>query len=231
MTEKQFMSYLKKVKREVRRLGADLVPIDSVKFVNRANPMGLCLYYDGSYPYCSLEFADVLLQLDEVSIHETIAHELLHCIRDSVGHGPLFKKYAALVNEKYGLDIDTYTSLHIVNDTMRHRIFNYVVRCTKCGNRIGYVLLDIRLFFHYYMDSETNGKPSTGASDPHKTVEVFQKNRKLWQAAWGNGLKPAEFPDSKHAFVGKTPNEKKSREVFQNPILRPVEARLPSHIV
>ncbi|MBO6236167.1 MAG: hypothetical protein J6N22_05550, partial [Schwartzia sp.] len=44
MTEKQFMSYLKKVKREVRRLGADLVPIDSVKFVNRANPMGLCLY-------------------------------------------------------------------------------------------------------------------------------------------------------------------------------------------
>ena len=139
MTEKQFMSYLKKVKREVRRLGADLVPIDSVKFVNRANPMGLCLYYDGSYPYCSLEFADVLLQLDEVSIHETIAHELLHCIRDSVGHGPLFKKYAARVNEKYGLDIDTYTSLHIVNDTMRHRIFNYVVRCTKCGNRIGYM--------------------------------------------------------------------------------------------
>ena len=139
MTEKQFMSYLKKVKREVRRLGADLVPIDSVRFVNRANPMGLCLYYDGSYPYCSLEFADVLLQLDEVSIHETIAHELLHCIRDSVGHGPLFKKYAALVNEKYGLDIDTYTSLHIVNDTMRHRIFNYVVRCTKCGNRIGYM--------------------------------------------------------------------------------------------
>ena len=139
MTEKQFMSYLKKVKREVRRLGADLVPIDSVRFVNRANPMGLCLYYDGSYPYCSLEFADVLLQLDEVSIHETIAHELLHCIRDSVGHGPLFKKYAALVNEKYDLDIDTYTSLHIVNDTMRHRIFNYVVRCTKCGNRIGYM--------------------------------------------------------------------------------------------
>ena len=93
------------------------------------------------------------------------------------------------------------------------------------------VLLDIRLFFHYYMDSETNGKPSAGASDPHKTVEVFQKNRKLWQAAWGNGLKPAGFPDSEHAFVGKTPNEKKSREVFQNPILRPVAARLPSHIV
>lgn len=65
MTEKQFMSYLKKVKREVRRLGADLVPIDSVRFVNLANPMGLCLYYDGSYPYCSLEFADVLLQLSD----------------------------------------------------------------------------------------------------------------------------------------------------------------------
>ena len=81
------------------------------------------------------------------------------------------------------------------------------------------------------MDSETNGKPSAGASDPHKTVEVFQKNRKLWQAAWGNGLKPAEFPDSKHAFVGKTPNEKKSREVFQNPILRPVAARLRSHSI
>lgn len=138
MTEKQFMSYLKRVKREVRRLGADLVPIDSVKFVNRTNPLGLCLYYDGPHPFCDLEFADILLQLDEGSIHETIAHELLHCIRDSVGHGPIFKKYAALVNEKYGLEIDTYTSLHIVNDAMRRRIFNYVVRCTKCGNRIGY---------------------------------------------------------------------------------------------
>ena len=93
------------------------------------------------------------------------------------------------------------------------------------------VLLDIRLFFHYYMYSETNGKPSAGAPSPHKTVEVFQKNRKLWQAAWGNGLKPAEFPNSEHAFVGKTPNEKKSREVFQKPILRPVAARLPSHSI
>ena len=138
MTEKQFMSYLKRVKREVRRLGADLVPIDSVKFVNRTNPVGLCLYYGGAHPFCALEFADILLQLDEVSIHETIAHELLHCIRDSVGHGPIFKKYAALVNEKYGLEIDTYTSLHIINDAMRRRIFNYVVRCAKCGNRIGY---------------------------------------------------------------------------------------------
>ena len=139
MTEKQFMSYLKKVKREIRRLGADLVPIDSVKFVNRANPVGLCLYYDGSYPFCSLEFSDILLQLDEVSIHETIAHELLHCIRGSVGHGPIFKKYAALANEKYGLEIDTYTSQHLINDAMRHRIFNYVVSCTKCGNKIGYM--------------------------------------------------------------------------------------------
>ena len=42
------------------------------------------------------------------------------------------------MSEKYGLEIDTYTSLHIINDAMRRRIFNYVVRCTKCGNRIGY---------------------------------------------------------------------------------------------
>ncbi len=142
MTEKQFMSFLKKVKREIRRLGADLVPISSVKFVNRFNPVGLCLYYGGSYPTCSLEFAVILLQLDEISIHEIIAHELLHCIRDSAGHDPVFKKYAALVNEKYGLEIGTYTSRHVENDALRHRLFQYVVQCTKCGNRIGYMRKD-----------------------------------------------------------------------------------------
>ena len=142
MTEKQFMSFLKRVKREIRRLGADLVPINSVKFVNRSNPVGLCLHYGGAYPYCSLEFADMLLQLGEVSIHEIIAHELLHCIRDSAGHDPVFKKYAALVNEKYGLEIGTYTSRHVENDALRHRLFHYVVQCTKCGNRIGYMRKD-----------------------------------------------------------------------------------------
>ncbi len=139
MTEKQFMSYLKKVKREIRRLGADLVPIHSVKFVNRDNPIGLCLYYGGPYPSCGLEFSNILLQLDEISIHEIIAHELIHCIRDSGGHGEIFKKYAALVNEKYGLEIDTYTSRHIIDDALRRRIFNYVAVCTECGEKIGYM--------------------------------------------------------------------------------------------
>ncbi len=73
-----------------------------------------------------------------------------------------------------------------------------------------------------------NPQMTAGSQNPHKAVEVEEKCVK---ALWGKALKPIKFRVSEHIFSPKSSNEKKSHRVEENPILRPVIARLPGHRV
>ena len=46
-----------------------------------------------------------MLELEDNIIKNTIIHELIHCIPYCNNHGIEFKKYAKLINNKYGYDI------------------------------------------------------------------------------------------------------------------------------
>ena len=139
MTQQNLLSFINKVRKDIVALGADLAPVEGVIFRRRVSPIGLCLYGDKKKIGCILEFSKKLLELDEEAIHETVAHELLHTIKGSIGHDKKFMKYAKMLNEKYGLDIGEYMSPHIVQEGIKHHLYNYVVTCDDCGESIGYV--------------------------------------------------------------------------------------------
>ena len=84
---------------------------------------------------------------------------------------------------------------------------------------------DFPVEYNYFMK---NPQMTAGPQNPHKTVEVEEKCVK---ALWGKALKPIKFRVSEHIFSPKSSNEKESHRVEENPILRPVIARLPGHSI
>lgn len=139
MTKQNMLSFINKVRKDILALGADLAPLNRVTFHRRKAPIGLCLYNEKHKNGCIIEFSNVLLTLDDESIHETVAHELLHTIKNSIGHDKVFMKYAKKLNAIYGLNIGKYMSRHILNDEIKHKLYNYVVKCKDCGEPVGYI--------------------------------------------------------------------------------------------
>lgn len=59
----------------------------------------------GKYSNHHIEVSPWVMQLEDNIIKNTIIHELIHCLPYCNNHGKEFKKYANLINEKYGYNI------------------------------------------------------------------------------------------------------------------------------
>ena len=85
-----------------------------------------------------IEISKWVLELEDSIIKNTIMHELIHCIPYCNNHGLAFKKYAKLINAKYGYDVsrvgnkkrDFEKSNIEYNDKTNYK---YKVRCKGCN--------------------------------------------------------------------------------------------------
>ncbi|MCI6020524.1 MAG: hypothetical protein MRZ64_02380 [[Bacteroides] pectinophilus] len=109
-----------------------------------------------------IEVTTRLIGTDESSIKNTLMHEVIHTCKGCMNHSDLWKKYAAIVNEKYGYNVKRVTSSEekglesslgipdidgaagdgssVGNAVHRRRIMpvKYVATCTSCGRSQGY---------------------------------------------------------------------------------------------
>lgn len=98
---------------------------------------GLCRYKkNGPYLY-EIELNPRLLEVDEVSAMNTVVHEILHSCEGCMNHGPRWKSYARIVNNKYGYNIKTCSSFD--ERGLERPKSKYVLKCKnpKCGHEYG----------------------------------------------------------------------------------------------
>lgn len=84
---------------------------------------------------CKIEISLSLL-FDENPISElenTMLHELLHTMPDCQNHGAKWKRYAAMVNNAYGYNIERCgTTENLIVDPFAERREKYAVECQGC---------------------------------------------------------------------------------------------------
>lgn len=131
-----FNALLRTVISEAKAVG---VPVsDNIDNRVRVNDraitrFGKCTYTGGRY---IIELSEILLDASEMSCRQTIAHELIHTCPDCMNHGLKFRKYADIMNRKYGYNISRTNSeeeLGIERDIS----YQYIIVCQKCGMKIG----------------------------------------------------------------------------------------------
>lgn len=140
---KDFEGLIEICMNEVTSAGIEPGVISLWKINTRAKQRwGMCKKNasDGTF---EIQIASVLLADDRVSekaCKTTIIHEILHTCKDSMKHTGNWKKYAEIMNAKYGYDIKRTTS----NDEkgvedyapVRRLSYKYGFYCTKCGQQI-----------------------------------------------------------------------------------------------
>lgn len=84
-----------------------------------------------------------LMSMNNDSILNTLTHEYLHTIdteNGHTGHTGLFKIYANIINQKYGMNISRLASHKESNDFMTMGInmgvYHYKVTCVDCGQTV-----------------------------------------------------------------------------------------------
>ena len=93
---------------------------------------GRCTKYRNGY---RIELSGRLMEADDREVETVLLHELLHTCPGCLNHGSLWKKYAAVLNRKYGYAITTRTSyekLGLESPESRETV-KYLVKCTQCG--------------------------------------------------------------------------------------------------
>ncbi|MBQ9460398.1 MAG: SprT-like domain-containing protein [Clostridia bacterium] len=126
------------VKDQAKKAGVPISDnIDSHVIVNtRAKTrFGQCTFKNGHY---TIELSSRLLNAPERSCRQTLAHELIHTCPGCGNHGDVFKKYADILNRRYGYTISrTNTAAEMgITVEQRERTVNYIIECQKCGQRI-----------------------------------------------------------------------------------------------
>lgn len=140
MKKENLLSFVYKVRNDILDLGAKMLPVDGIEFQKRwVMTMGKCLCYRKRDPFCVIRFSENLLKLSDQSIHEIVAHELLHSVKGTKGHDKKFMSYAKKMNEKYGLHIQAYISDETIEDIAAHGLYKYIVECRSCGSKVGYL--------------------------------------------------------------------------------------------
>ena len=84
-----------------------------------------------------IEISKWVMELNDSIIKNTIMHELIHCIPYCNNHRAEFKKYANMINAKYGYDISRlgdkkkdYEKSNIEYNEMKN--YNYKIVCKEC---------------------------------------------------------------------------------------------------
>lgn len=90
---------------------------------------GCCIRRNGTY---TIELSQRLLEAEERSVMQTLAHEVLHTCWGCANHGSRWKGYAARMNGAYGYQITRTDSCEKLGipDTAKVR---YVLVCSQCG--------------------------------------------------------------------------------------------------
>ncbi|MCI8920360.1 MAG: SprT family zinc-dependent metalloprotease [Acutalibacter sp.] len=94
--------------------------------------LGCCRFREGMY---TIEVSAGILQSPDL-LKETLLHELLHTCPGCRNHGPLWKSYAAVVNQALGTSIQRTVKVEEVLSPLRQEEVKYVLRCQSCGREI-----------------------------------------------------------------------------------------------
>ena len=90
---------------------------------------GICRYKNGLY---SISVSSRLLETQDIKeVYNTIIHEVLHTCKGCGNHGPLWKKYADIINQKYDLNIKRSTSY--LEKGAPEPNYKYIVKCSNPG--------------------------------------------------------------------------------------------------
>lgn len=124
--------------KEVVSCGIQPGNITDVSINTRATTRwGQCVKKDGHF---TINISERLLSdnIPDDGLKNTIIHEILHTCKDCQNHGKEWKKYASIINERYGYKIkraDTAKEKGVSEDDLfanaKHKF-----TCTNCGNSI-----------------------------------------------------------------------------------------------
>lgn len=81
-----------------------------------------------------IELAEGLLRAEEAACRQTLAHEILHTCPGCRDHGPLWRAYAARMNEVWGYRISR-TGARDELGVEPPRSAPHLVVCSQCGRR------------------------------------------------------------------------------------------------
>lgn len=84
-----------------------------------------------------IEISEFILKCPEDKIRSVIAHEVLHTCEGCYEHGPIWKRYADLMNTAYGYNIKRTSSFEEMgleaSESDEAKNIKYIIKCEKCG--------------------------------------------------------------------------------------------------
>lgn len=95
-----------------------------------------------------ITFNSHIMETDKNILIQIMLHELIHTIKGCLNHGPKFKKYCKILNDKYGFNIDTHFPAREITYT-NMTIYRYT--CSKCHKQ-----------FFFYKNTKYNRVCSCG---------------------------------------------------------------------
>lgn len=135
MLQKELDQLMIQLHRELKGLGIPVAGrvLPQVKVNTRAKRrLGCCFCQGGQY---WIEVSQAVLA-DENLLRQTLVHELLHTCPKCRNHGPQWKAYAQIVNEKLGYQIERTVKTETPSGPLRHEEIKYILECQSCGAQI-----------------------------------------------------------------------------------------------
>ena len=83
-----------------------------------------------------IEIRSALYICDDFKIKEVLAHEVLHTCKGCQNHGNTWKKYAKMMNNKYGYNIKRVANNSYYDLDNTNIAYKYKIVCNSCGNEI-----------------------------------------------------------------------------------------------
>ena len=85
----------------------------------------------------SARYFEAYLKTGQIEkIKDTILHEICHALPNGAGHGYQWKRYADVVNRKYGYDIKRLAETDETIKTEKLKTAKYMFVCESCGQII-----------------------------------------------------------------------------------------------
>ncbi len=118
---------------------ARLRRVASVRITRGVREYGSCNIPRGDDGTCRLAFSGYLFfPGNAAALLDVVAHELLHvCLSAREGHGGLFHRGMAVLNERLGLHIQVYSEKTAIRQS--EALYRYKVVCAACGNVFYYL--------------------------------------------------------------------------------------------
>ena len=118
---------------------AGLRRVVSVRITRGVREYGSCNIPKANDAECRLAFSGHLFFAgNAAALVDVVAHELLHaCLPPREGHGEVFHRGMALLNEALGLHIEVYSEKNAIRQS--ESLYRYKVVCAACGNQFYYL--------------------------------------------------------------------------------------------